>query len=607
MAAAVAADAQVGFFPISEISSYHSKWVIKARVTAKGQLRSFNSKNGQAMQVFDCSLLDESGEIRASFFGELASKYFNLLEQGKVFTFSRGGCKIANRQYNRCNHRYELVFDRDGLVEPATDDGNIETVRFNFVDLRTVQSKTLPCSVDICGIIVKSRPFVAFTSKNGKELVKRDLTIADDTATSMEIAIWGDRAKQEDKVFEGNPVVCLKGISVKEFKGGRNGSLEQAGAMVFDSTLPDAERVRQWWKASGGQASFTSLSLAQEGVTDLATLQTKALPCTVELCGVVVNFKPSFAFTSQAGKDLVKREIVVADHTGLSMQVTLWGDRAQQEDKVFDGGALVLLQGVLVKEWNGGRSGSLLEAGSLIFSPTTPEAEKVRLWWSTGGSSQSLTALSQEGAGGASARLAAGRACSVAEMRRAAELVSTQPEVFCVISRLALVQMKKQGEIQPLMYMACQESKAGSSLPCNKRVGEDGFCPACGRAGKAAPRMNIRCRFSDHSDSAWLTTFHEAAQGVLGITAEQAMAIESGENGREALEAAIRRRYFQHPLQVSVRAKMDMYNGEQRTNITCFDARPVSYGQQGRTMLKSIKEMLEQQAKATLALSTAAA
>jgi len=603
---AAVADAPAGFFPISEISSYHSKWVLRARVTAKGQLRSFNSRNGQAMQVFDCSLLDESGEIRASFFGDMANKYHGMIEQGKVFTFSRGGCKIANRQYNRTSHRYELVFDRDGLIEPASDDGKIATVNFNFVDLRVVQSKTMPCSVDVCGIVVAFKPVVEFTSKDGKELVKRDITVADDTATSMDVAIWGDRAKMEDKAFEGSPLVCLKGVTVKEFKGGRTGSLEQAGAIVFDSTLPDAERLRQWWKSSGSQASFTSLSLSQEGITDLLTLQAKALPCTTELCGVVVNFKAPFSFTSQAGKALVKREIVLADHTGLSMQVTLWGDRAQQDDKLFDGGAVVLIRGVLVKEWNGGRSGSLLEAGSLIFSPATPEAEKVKLWWSTGGSSQSLTALSQEGAGGA-ARLAAGRACTIADMRAAAELVTASPEVFSVISRLSVVQTKKQGETQPLMYMACQEPRPGSALLCNKRVGEDGFCPSCQRLGKVAPRLNIRCRFADFSDGAWLTTFHEAAQSVIGLTAEQAKEMESREDGREALESAIRRRYFHQPLQVSVRAKLDTYNGEQRANITCFDARPVNCGQHGRAMLKSIREMLEQSALAAATLAASAA
>jgi len=594
--AAPAGAEQATYFPISELSTYHAKWVLKARVTSKGQLRTFQARNGGGSnQVFDCSLLDESGEVRASFFGAMAEKYFGTIEQGKVYTFSRGNCRIANRQYNRCNHRYELVFDRDALVEAVADDGKIETMSFTFTDMRTVQSKTLPCSVDLCGVIVSFKPTLAFTSRDGKELVKREITIADDTATSMTVAIWGDRAKQEDKVFEGHPVVCLKGVNIKEFKGGRSGSLEQAGAMVFDASRPDAQRVGTWWKGAGGLASLTSLSLGSDGVTDLQALQTKELPCTVELCGVVVSFKAPFSFTSGAGKELTKREIIIADHTAASMLVTLWGERAQQEDKVFEGNPVVHIRGVLVKEWNGGRSGSLLEAGSLHFAPTLPEADKVQQWWAQGGSTQGLMALSQDGAGGG--KRAAGKACTLAEVRKAAELVTSQPETFSVTCRLALVQTRKQGETAPLMYMACQEPRPGSSLNCNRRVGEDGFCASCNRSGKAAPRLNLRCRFSDVGDSLWLTTFHEAAQQVLRTTAEKAREVEVGAGGRDALEAMIRREYFTRPLQVTVRAKMDTYQGETRTNITCVDAKPVHCGQHGRTLLTSIKEMLAQQAE----------
>jgi len=335
-------------------------------------------------------------------------------------------------------------------------------------------------------------------------------------------------------------------------------------------------------------------------VTDLQALQTKDLPCTVELCGVVVSFKNTFSFTSREGKELVKREIVVADHTAASMQVTLWGERAQQEDKVFDGNPLVHIRGVLVKEWNGGRSGSLLEAGSLHFAPASPEADKVRQWWAQGGSTQGLTALSMEGAGAGGSRVA-GKACTLAEVRKAAELVSSQPETFSVTCRLALVQTRKQGEQAPLMYMACQEPRPGSSLSCNRRVGEDGFCTSCNRSGKAAPRMNLRCRFSDAGDSLWLTTFHEAAQQVLRTSAEQAREVETGSGGRDALEGLIRREYFSRPLQVTVRAKQDTYQGEVRQNITCVDAKPVNCGQHGRALLSSIKDMLAKQGESAQA------
>jgi len=588
------------YFPISELSTYQARWMIRARITMMGQLRSFSSKrDGGEQRVFEVHVLDESGvEISASFFGGMADKYFPLLQQGKCYTFSRGAVRIANRQYNRCPHRYQIVFDRDALIEEAADVEKIETVKFSFSDLHAVQSKAAPCTVDLVGVVTNFKSLFAFTSKEGKELVKREITIADDTATSMVVAIWGERAKQEDKVFEGQPVVCLKGVGIREWNGGKSGSLMEAGVMKLrPSNMPEAQRLEKWWAQHGKSTSFTSLSLSisQEGLMDLRTLQAKELPCTVELCGVVVGFKPPFSFTSQAGKELVKREITLADDTAMSMMVTLWGDRAQQPDAIFDNHTLVSIKGVIVKEWNGGRSGSLTENGNLTFQPSTPEAQRIRDWWTQGGSSQSLTALSQDagaGGGGAGVARSPAKASTVAEMRKAADQVSSQPEVYSIVSRLSFVQTRKQGESQPLYYMACQESKPGTSFPCNKRVGEDGFCAACNRAGRAVPRLNLRCKFSDFGDSAWMTTFNEAAQRVLDASAEETQALEAGAGGREALEASIRRRYFQEPLQVTVRARLESYNGELRSSTTCVDARPVNRGAHGRIMLKSISEML---------------
>uniref|UniRef100_A0A7S0BBJ9 Replication protein A subunit n=1 Tax=Pyrodinium bahamense TaxID=73915 RepID=A0A7S0BBJ9_9DINO len=442
--------------PISEISSYIQRWTIRARVTSKSVLRTF-SKGTRDGKVFHVHLLDaHGGEIRASFFNEAAGKHFDQLQQGKCYTFTRGSVRIANQQFNACKHRYELVFDKLAQVEEVDDDKQIEEVKLSVVDIRAVESRALPCSVDLCGIVTNGGSLLSFTSKDGKDLVKRDITVADDTARSIIVTIWGDRAKQEDKAFEGNPVVGLKGV--------------------------------------------------------------------------------------------------------------------------------------LVKEWNGGRSGSLSESGVLVFKPAVGEAERVQRWWSEGGSTQSLTPLSAAGGGGAGVRRAGAKLVDLADMRRTAERLLDQPELCSVVCRLALVQLQKRGEPQPLTYVACQELRDGKPLPCNRRVDSSGYCASCNRAGKSAARFNLRCRFADHCDNAWLTTFHEAAQEVAGITAEQAQKMEQGEGGREALEAAIMGKYFNRPLQLTLRAKAEVYNGESRTSVTCIDARPVPRGQHGRHMLKEIRE-----------------
>jgi len=77
----------------------------------------------------------------------------------------------------------------------------------------------------------------------------------------------------------------------------------------------------------------------------------------------------------------------------------------------------------------------------------------------------------------------------------------------------------------------------------------------------------------------------------VNLTAERIQTVEKGD-GREAVESLLRRSYMQEPMQLTLRAKMDSWNGEPRTNVTCIDARPVSRGEGGRAMLREISQML---------------
>ena len=75
-------------------------------------------------------LLDkEGGEIRASFFNQGADMWTDKLSVGGCYTFSKGGVKIANRQYNSCNHRYELTFDKEAQITEIADDQEIHTMK----------------------------------------------------------------------------------------------------------------------------------------------------------------------------------------------------------------------------------------------------------------------------------------------------------------------------------------------------------------------------------------------------------------------------------------------------------------------------------------------
>jgi len=102
--------------------------------------------------------------------------------------------------------------------------------------------------------------------------------------------------------------------------------------------------------------------------------------------------------------------------------------------------------------------------------------------------------------------------------------------------------------------------------------------------------IHLEVPLADARDNAWLTTFHEAAEQVVGLNAEEAQSIEQGVGGREALEGAIVAKYFDQPLQLTARAKFETYNGESRMSVSCIGARPVPRGQHGRAMLKEVLE-----------------
>jgi replication factor A1 len=433
--------------------------MIKGRVTSKSQRRTFNNKSGVPGKVFSVDLLDKfGGEIRASFFNDAVDQYEDMLKTGQCYVFSRGTLKVANKQYNATNHRYELVFDKQATVAPCADDADIKTFQYNFVDLRNVQAKSLAergTKFDLCGVITSFKPVIEFTSRDGKSLVKREITLADDTALCIDIALWGDRATLPDSKFEGNPVVALKGV--------------------------------------------------------------------------------------------------------------------------------------LVKEWNGGRAGSLLQDGNLDLQYDGGEAQRIRNWWTTSGSSAEISALSVAGVPGNGKNA---RWLTLAEVRELTSQISETTETFNVSARLSLVQTQKQGERQPLSYMACSMPREGTSLRCNKRVGESGQCPACNSVGKGEARLNIRCQFTDSTDSTWMTTFHEGATAVLGMSAEDVRALEQAP---EELEDKLRQLYYSVPLQLTVRAKSEVYQGEPRTAISCINARALDCAEHSDRLMLEIKQMLGMQ------------
>ena len=101
------------------------------------------------------------------------------------------------------------------------------------------------------------------TSKAGKELKKRDLTLVDDSGASITVTLWGEIAQIPDSQYQNNPSCLIKGARLGDY-GGRSLSTYDSTILLFNSEMPEASALIEWWKRDGQTASFTQLSESRD-------------------------------------------------------------------------------------------------------------------------------------------------------------------------------------------------------------------------------------------------------------------------------------------------------------------------------------------------------
>lgn len=105
--------------PIMNLNPYQTRWHIKARVTQKSPIKKWHNARGDG-QLFSCNLLDQTGEIRATVFNDQVDRFYNLLEEGKVFYISKARVVMAKKQFSNLNNEYELQLEKSTEIEAVS-------------------------------------------------------------------------------------------------------------------------------------------------------------------------------------------------------------------------------------------------------------------------------------------------------------------------------------------------------------------------------------------------------------------------------------------------------------------------------------------------------
>lgn len=264
-------EAPARIVPIAALNPYQGRWTIKARVTAKGELRRFHNAKGEG-KVFHFDLLDaEGGEIRVTCFNNIADQFHERIELGNVYLISKGSLKAAQRSFNHLKNEWEIFLENSSTVERCFEEDNaIPFQQFDFRPISEIESMEGNTMVDIIGVVVSINPSATIMRKNGTETQKRSLQLRDTSGRSVEVTIWGSFCSNEGQQLQdlcdsGHcPVLAVKAGRVSDFSGKSVGTISSSQLLV-NPNLPQAIEVKEWFEQVG--KNMTSLSISREGAS----------------------------------------------------------------------------------------------------------------------------------------------------------------------------------------------------------------------------------------------------------------------------------------------------------------------------------------------------
>lgn len=134
-----APSAHPNLFPIEGLSPYQNNWTIRAKVKQKSDIRTYSNQKGEG-KFFSVTLLDDTGEIKATAFNQSVDELYPKFEEGHTYYISKARVNLAKKKFNTVNNDYELGLERSTTVEECHDGDTIQE-KYDFVELNRLSEK----------------------------------------------------------------------------------------------------------------------------------------------------------------------------------------------------------------------------------------------------------------------------------------------------------------------------------------------------------------------------------------------------------------------------------------------------------------------------------
>ncbi|XP_071633985.1 replication protein A 70 kDa DNA-binding subunit-like [Temnothorax longispinosus] len=295
----------------------------------------------------------------------------------------------------------------------------------------------------------------------------------------------------------------------------------------------------------------------------ISEIENKEKDVLIDVLGVVTHVNDLQSLVQRStGQALLKRDITIVDDSGTQVDLTLWGQQAED----FDGSAtpIIAVKGARVSEYNGERTLFLNTSSVLVKNPDLPEAHRLRTWYTTVGHLETANAVSRAG----------GSDDFNAPLYTFEEMTAARLGETCTLSdSVAVVAIVDMFRTENAIYKTCPVTG------CRKKLRDTSAgifrCDKCNKDSSTFKyRLLLNMNLSDATGSRWVIAFGETAEKIIGRSAQEFG--EMQENANDAYMQVFDEMLFKKFL-FTIRVTADIFQDELRQKYVCTSIAPVTY------------------------------
>ncbi|CAI2384252.1 unnamed protein product [Moneuplotes crassus] len=293
---------------------------------------------------------------------------------------------------------------------------------------------------------------------------------------------------------------------------------------------------------------------------------------TIDFIGVVHHVTPIVTINTKNGERKEKRTISMADDSGMSINLSIWGDQTTMIDFEQNPHPVIAIKGVKISLY-GGKSLNLIRESTVSIDPQIKETERLKEWYKTfiEKESNQLVGLSFDSPGSSLDQAQATERLLIESDEFLHEQFSKAPDKCCYFCVNGYINNIKSDE--KCIYMACPDETCSKKVYYQHDI-QRYRCDTCNLDyEEAKPKFMLMVRFSDFTNTCYTFFYKDTAPLIMDCTPDVLKEFKNQGDNQSYSDAFTRQQYKKYKL--LMRARIATYAGG--TKVTYSAAKVMDY------------------------------